>query len=407
MSDVKDILGVPRSALGLAPESKPKPEKMKRPEGMSREAFALLGDHAMIPAQFAEQLLQQHQSLQEKVKPGALIKAQNTNSNVTYRWNTFKNEARNDGLLLHHWVKCLKDPHQADKVTEVDEGQEYPFAKYNKKANVYRYDDEEYENVLKMYTEATDWSKEETDYLFDLCEYFDLRWVVIADRYDYPGGQVRTMEDLKQRYYDIVRKLIVERDGGQPEGVANNVIVKHPYNAVQERKRKKGLEMLMSKTYADDAREVEILERAKAIRSRRKQEQESKMKQEDQPLLLMPANFSNDPYEGLPLFDYKVVPYNPEPGIYQRSIQVMQEEKTSLQFLPGGQKSQKQLEQILQEAGFKNKYQWRWSRAVSGQYLAARFEASYNLEMKRRVQRAGGDVDQIVTKPRKDNKRKR
>jgi hypothetical protein len=28
-----------------------------------------------------------------------------------------------------------------------------------------------------------DWSKEETDHLFELCERFELKWVVIVDRY--------------------------------------------------------------------------------------------------------------------------------------------------------------------------------------------------------------------------------
>lgn len=47
MADIKDILGVPRAdGEGKEPkqkEKKPKQEKLKRPEGMSREAFALLG----------------------------------------------------------------------------------------------------------------------------------------------------------------------------------------------------------------------------------------------------------------------------------------------------------------------------------------------------------------------------
>lgn len=50
-TDVKDILGVPRGPPGAdKPEVKAKPEKMKRPEGMSREAFALLGgSNPVIP----------------------------------------------------------------------------------------------------------------------------------------------------------------------------------------------------------------------------------------------------------------------------------------------------------------------------------------------------------------------
>lgn len=42
------------------------------------------------------------------------------------------------------------------------------------------------------------WTKEETDQLFDLCERFDLRFIVIADRF--PSS--RTVEELKDRYYN-------------------------------------------------------------------------------------------------------------------------------------------------------------------------------------------------------------
>lgn len=57
MADVKDILGVPRSGAGPAerkPE-KPKEQKLKRPKGMSREAFALMGgSNPILPAQIME-----------------------------------------------------------------------------------------------------------------------------------------------------------------------------------------------------------------------------------------------------------------------------------------------------------------------------------------------------------------
>jgi DNA methyltransferase 1-associated protein 1 len=41
------------------------------------------------------------------------------------------------------------------------------------------------------------WSREETDKLFELCERFDLRFIVIADRFP----TTRSVEDLKNRYY--------------------------------------------------------------------------------------------------------------------------------------------------------------------------------------------------------------
>ena len=58
--------------------------------------------------------------------------------------------------------------------------------------------------------EDEDWTKEETDYLWDLCAEFDLRWMVITDRYEWEGKE-RTMEDLKDRYYSGVRNLLAGR----------------------------------------------------------------------------------------------------------------------------------------------------------------------------------------------------
>jgi DNA methyltransferase 1-associated protein 1 len=80
--------------------------------------------------------------------------------------------------VLHHWTKAK----------ETDEN--YPFAKFNRKVEVVRYTNEEYAKVVEMLNARpqgkvsnTDWSKEETDHLFDLCEQFSLRFIVIADRF--------------------------------------------------------------------------------------------------------------------------------------------------------------------------------------------------------------------------------
>lgn len=42
------------------------------------------------------------------------------------------------------------------------------------------------------------------------------------------------MEDLKARYYAVARQLLTGRDGGA-QGVGNQAIIKHPYNAAHER----------------------------------------------------------------------------------------------------------------------------------------------------------------------------
>lgn len=42
------------------------------------------------------------------------------------------------------------------------------------------YTEEEYRQSLTSYT----WTREETDYLFDLCRSYNLRFPIIADRYN-------------------------------------------------------------------------------------------------------------------------------------------------------------------------------------------------------------------------------
>lgn len=80
--------------------------------------------------------------------------------------------------MLHHWIK----------VKETDEP--YPFARFNRKVEIIRYTNEEYDQAIKLLNSKpsgqlanTDWTKEETDHLFDLCEQFSLRFIVIADRF--------------------------------------------------------------------------------------------------------------------------------------------------------------------------------------------------------------------------------
>lgn len=122
---MKDILGVPRSLAGDGerPVVKEKKEKMKRPEGMSREAFALLGDnHPIMPSQLLSGLKRKKDE-KNKARPS-------TKGQPTYYMKAFTNQARSDGLVLRHWVKGYKDA--SGRVRDADEG-EYKFAKYNKK----------------------------------------------------------------------------------------------------------------------------------------------------------------------------------------------------------------------------------------------------------------------------------
>ena len=85
--------------------------------------------------------------------------------------NPFTNPARTDKLSLQHWTK------------EKEKDDIYPFSRFNKRAKVVTYTEEEYKKVVAPIT--SDWDKLETDVLFDLCERFSLRFIVVADRFGY------------------------------------------------------------------------------------------------------------------------------------------------------------------------------------------------------------------------------
>jgi DNA methyltransferase 1-associated protein 1 len=62
-------------------------------------------------------------------------------------------------------------------------GDVYAFARFNRKAAVVTYTDDQYDKVVAPL--KSDWTKLETDVLFDLCQRFNLRFIVIADRFAY------------------------------------------------------------------------------------------------------------------------------------------------------------------------------------------------------------------------------
>lgn len=77
MADVRDILGVARANASSekpdAPAKQPK-ERMQRPAGMSREAFALLGgSHPIVPSVLTEELRKKEdlKGLKQKRKASA------------------------------------------------------------------------------------------------------------------------------------------------------------------------------------------------------------------------------------------------------------------------------------------------------------------------------------------------
>ncbi|GER44376.1 myb-like transcription factor family protein [Striga asiatica] len=237
--DAKDILGLPKNALSIQEKkSKPPKESQRKPDGISREVYALTGGLApLMPAIDVNQLKRKAQAGDEK---------------ITWQWLPFTNSARKDDLQLYHWVRVVNgNPPTGD----------YSFAKYNKSVDVIRYTDEEYEKHLTNPA----WTKEETDQLFDLCERFDLRFIVVADRF--PSS--KTIEELKDRYYSVSKALSIARAPSSVD-VAGAPLVKEPYNASQESERKRALNLLLSHTKQQERKDVEVLAHAKRITEARK-----------------------------------------------------------------------------------------------------------------------------------------
>lgn len=122
---------------------------------------------------------------------------------------------------------------------------------------------------------TTDWDKTETEVLFDLCERFNMRFIVIADRFaeelkekvdkincteaakvsSSAKGRKRevkasekkilkdrTVDELKDRYYSVSREVLKFR------GDDDNPIVKKPFNFEMEVRRKNNLEKIFMRT---------------------------------------------------------------------------------------------------------------------------------------------------------------
>ncbi|PLN75478.1 DNA methyltransferase 1-associated protein DMAP1 [Aspergillus taichungensis] len=270
-ADVRDMLDLPA-------EGQPRPHKKqkvveKRPEGITRELFALLGERAP-PIAISENRYKGRPKWMSKLRVRP------------WRMTPFSNSARSDGLILNHWQRqpeVSKAPALEGSAMEVDGpkeeestpqalGQESLFAKYNIKARVpRRYTDEEYNRHLKN----DDWSRAETDYLMDLVEEYDLRWVVIADRYDFqpqpvdaeantgalvPAKRVRTMEQMKGRYYFVSASMLAlehpPSEMSEAEFDLHEKMMK--FDADRERARKELAALQLNRT-ADEVREESIL----------------------------------------------------------------------------------------------------------------------------------------------------
>ncbi|VDP08168.1 unnamed protein product [Soboliphyme baturini] len=217
----------------------------KRPEGMKRELFNLLINHKsdippLIPTSFAHKLggyknlkanLGSHQ-----VRP--------------WEWSPFTNPARQDNLVLHHWARVE------------DRGKKYLFSRFNRVLELPSYTLEEYNELLS----SPDWTKSESDHLMELCRQFDIRWPVIFDRWN-PElfSRVPTLNEMKERYYNICNALIKSRT---PPGKESKLLC---FDSDHEQRRRDQLEKLWARSKEEVEEERNLLEELKKIEARKKE----------------------------------------------------------------------------------------------------------------------------------------
>jgi DNA methyltransferase 1-associated protein 1 len=178
--------------------------------------------------------------------PVSIKKRPASTKKISWQWLPFSTSARTDNLQLYHWVRLVDDSQPSG---------DYAFAKYNKGVDGVKYTDEEYNQWLV----DTNWSREETDQLFDMCERFDMRFIVIADRFSPP----RTVEELKQRYYSAAKAILQAR--APNDDLSDHSMFKDSYNVNYEVERKKALNIILSQSRQQDREDAEIIAEARRI----------------------------------------------------------------------------------------------------------------------------------------------
>ncbi|PSN64062.1 hypothetical protein BS50DRAFT_576681 [Corynespora cassiicola Philippines] len=227
--DVRDLLGLPTGSDTPKPAIRKQPKSAapsRKIQGVAREVAALYGERPPPVAVYEE-------------KKTYRAKRQSTGPAKKWVQQPFVNLARNDGLVLKHWRrKPTRAPAAEGEDTPMDDNensdpyieQSTEFVRYNIAPDMPTFTDEEYNQYLR----SDDWSREETDYLFDVIRDYSYRWAVIWDRYDYQPAnkshlsdetlgndpsqalatmpfappKQRTVEDLKARFYEISAKLM-------------------------------------------------------------------------------------------------------------------------------------------------------------------------------------------------------
>lgn len=274
MSDVRDVLGLaPSAAVQSSPPAldvkgtinvDDKKKKVKTP----RE---LLGLRDTGGWEEANALAPEATNLFKEKRKAA----------VSWKFLPIRSSARTSvagktaALDISHWVKIHNMP-------------DYRFARFNKTVRVVQYTDEEYNDYLQQ----PYWTRAQTDRLFTLCRRFDLRFIVIHDHLTKPAladteglahlkqeeeelahnpGEVilskdKTVEHLKARYYECVKKVLQARNSSDPD-LAKNPLFTISYDAEHESQRKMQLGQLLNRSTASVVQQAELVQEERMLRN--------------------------------------------------------------------------------------------------------------------------------------------
>ncbi|KAL4482206.1 hypothetical protein ABPG72_017987 [Tetrahymena utriculariae] len=148
-------------------------------------------------------------------------------------------------------------------VPVTDKDKLFSCEKFNIKIDLVDFNEEQYNEYLKELDPS--WDYEETKYLWDLCQRFDLRFIIIADRYD--EKKCRSIEDIKQRFYSVTRRLLEIRNQ------QNHALYNYKYDPEYERVRKFELEKFLMRTKETTEQEKILLENLKKTEVQIKREE--------------------------------------------------------------------------------------------------------------------------------------
>jgi len=192
---------------------------MKKQTGLKRELYKLIGG--------VHSILERNGN-------------KNSKGASNWVWAKFSNPARTDNLKLVHWQRAE------------DVNKSYDFAKLNQSIDIVEFTKEEYDTLIKP--NDRNWNYEQTCYLWDLIKRYELRFIVIMDRFDEEKYGERTVESLKDRYYSVARTILENRK------MFDHPIIKSGYNYDQEMKRRTYLEKTMTKSFAELKEESNLFE---------------------------------------------------------------------------------------------------------------------------------------------------